>query len=67
MNIFAVLSSGSSGVLLDYLDWELWLVGDPLQCKSATWSNKVVVTFEQKLKGTVPQNFYLKKVVMLVV
>ena len=32
------------------LDWELWLVADPSQCKSTTWSDKVVVTFEQKLQ-----------------
>ena len=32
------------------LDGEFWLVKDPSQCKSTTWSVKVVVTFEQKLQ-----------------
>ena len=32
------------------LDGEFWLVKDPSQCKSTTWSGKVVVTFEQKLQ-----------------
>ena len=35
--------------LEDEIDWELWLVADPSQCKSTTWSDKVVLTFEQKL------------------
>ena len=29
------------------LDREFWLVEDPSQCKPTTWSDKVVVTFEQ--------------------
>ena len=29
------------------LDGEFWLVADPSQCESATWSDIVVVNFEQ--------------------
>ena len=32
------------------LEGEFWLVADPSQCKSTTWSDKVVVTFKQKLQ-----------------
>ena len=32
------------------LDREFWLVEDPSQCKPTTWSDKVVVTLEQKLQ-----------------
>ena len=31
-------------------DGELLLEADPLQLKSTTWSDKVVVTFEQKVQ-----------------
>ena len=35
------------------LDREFLLVADPSQCKSTPWSDKVVVTFEQKLHPTI--------------
>ena len=45
-----VTNSWMRQCLEDEIDWELWLVAYPSQCKSTTWSDKVVLTFEQKLQ-----------------